>query len=229
MVRGQGRIVDLTPRRSLSSLARVVFVAAICLSAYGVVEQARAYPSPEGRAEVTCERALILYERRVKSQDTASFPEDEWGSFLDGYNACVDAGKVSKEMEAAVEWAVECAEVAGVNPECPTSKKNPSIPPPTPEPKEPLVSPSAPQQTQASRPQEPLTSTKTEYSPPGFWMGGWHGLVWPWRFTASFFTNTDVWADDNVGILYAIGYILGLILCIPVWVGVVIGIFNRES
>jgi len=176
-----------------------------------------------------CVGAQRFYAERIEAKRGVEFSEDEWRELLDGYNACVDAGVVTEEMKAAVAWAVECAVVAGVNPECPTTKKNPSIPPPPAESKKPQASFAPPQQTQVPRPQEQNNSTKAEYSPPGFWMGGWHGLVWPWRFTASFFTNVDVWADDNVGILYAIGYILGLIFCVPVWVGLVIGIFNRDD
>ena len=174
-----------------------------------------------------CITAQRLYVERIEAKQGVEFGEDEWTELLDGYNACIDAGVVNEDMRAAVEWAVECAVVAGVNPGCPVSKRNPSIPPPA-ELKRPQASYTAPQQTQAGPPKSQESITVEEYSPPGFWTGGWHGLVWPWRFTASFFTNVDVWADDNVGILYAIGYILGLIFCVPVGVSLVIGIFNRE-
>ena len=180
-----------------------------------------ASPSPEGQAKkVTCEQAVDLYERRVRGQVTATFGEDEWGTFLEGYNTCVDEGTVPPEMEAAIEWAVECAAVAGVDPQCPASRKNPALPPP-PEPKKTVSSQSGAQPSSGhagngrsaggSGPRAP----HVEHA--DFWTGLGHGCVWPFRLVSSLISGENFWPRSKTS-----GYDLGFFLAciVGLWLAV---------
>ncbi len=46
--------------------------------------------------------------------------------------------------------------------------------------------------------------------PPGFWYGIWHGLIAPFSFIGSLFTNVRIYAFPNGGVWYDLGFLLGI-------------------
>jgi hypothetical protein len=45
---------------------------------------------------------------------------------------------------------------------------------------------------------------------PGFFSGVWHGLVLPFAFVASIFTDIRMYAFPNSGVWYDLGLLIGL-------------------
>jgi hypothetical protein len=47
-------------------------------------------------------------------------------------------------------------------------------------------------------------------SAPGFWPGLWHGFIAPISLVGSVFANHRIYAFPNSGVLYDLGFLLGL-------------------
>ena len=47
-------------------------------------------------------------------------------------------------------------------------------------------------------------------SAPGFWLGLWHGFIAPISLVGSFFADHRIYAFPNSGVLYDLGFLLGL-------------------
>jgi hypothetical protein len=47
-------------------------------------------------------------------------------------------------------------------------------------------------------------------SAPGFWLGLWHGFIAPTSLVGSVFTEHRIYALPNSGVLYDLGFLLGL-------------------
>ena len=60
----------------------------------------------------------------------------------------------------------------------------------------------------------PLCNTANQYGViAGFWLGLWHGIIFPFTFIGSFFSNNiQFYEAHNSGILYNIGFILGMMI-----------------
>jgi hypothetical protein len=45
---------------------------------------------------------------------------------------------------------------------------------------------------------------------PGFWLGVWHGFIAPISLFGSFFADHRIYSFPNLGVLYDLGFLLGL-------------------
>lgn len=45
---------------------------------------------------------------------------------------------------------------------------------------------------------------------PGFWSGLWHGVIVPFSFVGSIFTDVRIYAWPNGGVWYDLGFLLGV-------------------
>ena len=175
-----------------------------------------------------CEEAVQIFQKRISGQATVSLDEEEWSRLLDGYNTCVDEGTVPTDMEAAVEWAVECAVVAGVDPGCPASKRNPALPPP-PEPKKTVSSQSGAQPSSGhagkGRSADGNGPTAHQAGQADFWTGLGHGCVWPYRLISTLISGENFWPRSKTS-----GYDLGFFLtCVlGLWLAVMVLAFLAE-
>ena len=56
-----------------------------------------------------------------------------------------------------------------------------------------------------------LEGPYTAESPAGFWVGLWHGAIALITLLISFFTDVRMYALDNTGVAYDLGFFLGLV------------------
>ena len=47
-------------------------------------------------------------------------------------------------------------------------------------------------------------------SGPGFWLGLWHGFIAPISLVGSFLSDPRIYAFPNAGVIYDLGFLLGL-------------------
>jgi hypothetical protein len=52
--------------------------------------------------------------------------------------------------------------------------------------------------------------------PPGFFLGVWHGLLAPWTLIVRLFLDIKMYAVPNTGWFYDLGFLIGVLLSIPV-------------
>lgn len=52
--------------------------------------------------------------------------------------------------------------------------------------------------------------TPMALNPPGFWSGLIHGLIAPFAFVASLFSDVRIYAYPNSGVWYDFGFMLGI-------------------
>lgn len=69
-----------------------------------------------------------------------------------------------------------------------------------------------------------LLAVLAEEARAGFLTGVWHGGLCVFRLLGKLFTDVDVWADQNSGIGYALGFLGGAFCGIPIGVFVLIGV-----
>jgi hypothetical protein len=53
-------------------------------------------------------------------------------------------------------------------------------------------------------------------SPPGFFMGVWHGLLAPWTLILRLFMDIRMYAVPNSGWLYDFGFLIGVAGSLPI-------------
>ncbi len=62
----------------------------------------------------------------------------------------------------------------------------------------------------AAGPNELASVPREDGSLPGFWLGAWHGLIFPFTFIISLFTNAiHFYEVHNDGLWYNVGFFLG--------------------
>ncbi len=60
---------------------------------------------------------------------------------------------------------------------------------------------------------------------PGFLMGIWHGIVAPYSLIVRLFLDIKMYAIPNSGILYDLGFLIGIVGAIPLgWLAAIISI-----
>ena len=66
--------------------------------------------------------------------------------------------------------------------------------------------------------------TYSEYNPPGFFSGIWHGLLAPYSLVARWFIdNTVMYAVPNTGWFYDAGFLIGVTGSIPIgWMAAIL-------
>lgn len=63
------------------------------------------------------------------------------------------------------------------------------------------------------------------YDPPGFFYGVWHGLIAPYTLIIRIFTDVYMYAVPNSGWTYDLGFLIGIIFCIPIgWIAAIISL-----
>jgi hypothetical protein len=69
---------------------------------------------------------------------------------------------------------------------------------------------------------------QSDYStsePAGFLQGIWHGLLAPYSLVVDLFTHVEMYAYNNTGWFYNLGFIIGVTGCLPIgWLAALIAL-----
>jgi hypothetical protein len=65
----------------------------------------------------------------------------------------------------------------------------------------------------------------SSYDPPGFFSGLWHGMVAPYTLVIRIFLDIKMYAIPNSGWFYDFGFLLGMVLSVPIgWFAAIVAI-----
>ena len=69
------------------------------------------------------------------------------------------------------------------------------------------------------------TAPISDWDPPGFFSGVWHGLLSPWTLILRLFLDIKMYAVPNTGWFYDLGFLIGVVFSIPVgWIAAIIAL-----
>ena len=117
-----------------TSRTKTLFVACLlslclCSSVHGNDTHVTQDTATNNNLSDDCRSAVRVFTEKIEGQRKVHLSESEWNNLLTGYNQCVEAKELSDSMKKGIAWAVECAVVEGVDPDCsPFRKPNPTLP-----------------------------------------------------------------------------------------------------
>ncbi|GEM_PF-2354680 len=74
-------------------------------------------------------------------------------------------------------------------------------------------------------------SNYSSYEPAGFFSGVWHGMIAPYTLLVRFFSpinskfNVDMYAYNNTGWFYDLGFLIGITISLPIgWIAAIVAL-----
>ena len=154
-----------------------------------------------------------IYQEKVIYREHVSLNSAEFNLLINEFNFWRVVGGMPKDFEATVNWVVSCAEVDGIEQGCGHEARNPTLIE--------LEKEKARQKKLRQEEQEALYKRASwSFQDQSFFIrakiGFFSGFIAIPMLLGDIFWDVNVWEDDDVGFVYILFFILGLICSLVV-------------